>query len=328
MKSKTLIKQTLGHFFTDAACALVIFSATHDIKQAFIYFIAYNFLAFCLQPVAGFVLDKFQKIKPSHYITTAFILLIIGFVPFLPAWEKVIFIGIGNCLFHTGAGTIILNSSKKKMAPLGIFVSSGALGLTLGTLLSPYAQVHNVCMMALLILEIFNLTATEEKITKKSGSIHWKIAPLLCLCIVIRSFMGFISVTTFVKSAPIILMITCGVVAGKALGGLLCDKWGIRRVATFSTLIVVALFLFSFHNPYLWTMVQLIVNLSMPITLYLIYESMPHLPAFSFGLAASFLCVGYWAALPVRGLSVHPACLLILFIANLGIILYSERKLR
>ena len=328
MKSKTLIKQTLGHFFTDAACALVVFSATHSIQRAFIYFLAYNFLAFCLQPVAGLVLDKFKRIQPVHYIALAFILLITGFVPFLGVWEKIFFVGIGNCLFHTGGGTIILNTSGKKMAPLGSFVSSGAVGLTLGTLLASFEPAHLVCMVCLLVLEIANLDPSEDKPARKSGHIHWQVALLLCLCIAIRSFMGFIPLATFTKTPAIILLITCSVVAGKALGGLLCDKWGIRRVATISTLAAIGLFLFSFHNPYLWAVVQMIVNLSMPITLYLIYRSMPHLPAFSFGLAASFLCVGFLGTLPFKGLTIHPACFLILFIANLGLILYSERKLK
>ncbi|MBP5352966.1 MAG: hypothetical protein J6Y91_04295, partial [Alphaproteobacteria bacterium] len=79
-------------------------------------------------------------------------------------------------------------------------------------------------------------------------------------------------------------------------------------------------------NPYLWASVQLIVNLSMPITLYLLYACMPKYPAFSFGLAAFFLVVGL---LPTfLHISLPAGCILLLFCVNSAIILYAERRVK
>ena len=88
------------------------------------------------------------------------------------------------------------------------------------------------------------------------------------------------------------------------------------------------LFLFSFNNPYLWSIVQFIVNLSMPITLYLMYRSMPNLPAFSFGLAAACLAFGWLTTFPVQHLEIPPSCFLLLFVLNSGLVLFAERKLK
>ena len=106
-----LLKQTVGHFCVDAACATVVIGATGGIVSAVQFFVLYNFLAFCLQPLAGFFLDKVKRLQPKFYIITSFVLLLLGFVPELNIWGRIALVGIGNCLFHTGAGAIILTSS-------------------------------------------------------------------------------------------------------------------------------------------------------------------------------------------------------------------------
>ena len=324
MNKKLLFQHTLGHFVVDAACAAVVVSATHSIQ----FFVLYNFLAFCLQPLAGILLDKSKKIQTNHYILGSFILLLMGFIPFFGIWVRVISVGLGNCLFHTGAGKVILIKANKKMAPLGIFVASGAVGLLLGTMLAYYFVCHIALIISLLALILLNLDVVEKNKEVMSTSVHKTVASALCLCIAIRSFMGFMPLTQFEKTPLILIIITLGVFMGKSLGGFLCDKWGIRPVVIVSTILVMGLFLLSFQNPYLWTIVQIVVNLSMPITLYLMYKAMPQYPAFSFGLAASFLVVGLLGVLLLKGFLIPPASLLILFIINSGIILLSEKKLR
>lgn len=323
-----LFKQTLGHFCVDASCAAVVIGTTQDMASAIKFFILYNFLAFCLQPLAGLFLDKIKKLQPKAYIIYSFILLLLGFIPHFNIWLRIISVGMGNCLFHVGAGTVILTSSQNKMAPLGIFVSSGAVGLLLGTLFAHYPGCHLVLLLSLLALILLNLDVPEKVKMNVSNFVHINVTLLLCLCIAIRSFMGFMPLTNFEKTPLVLCMITFGVFMGKSLGGILCDRWGIRKVVYISTAFVMALFLFSFQNPYLWTLVQIIVNLSMPITLYLMYKSMPRYPAFSFGLAASFLVVGLLISNMLSSFNIPPACFLVLFLVNSIIILSAERKIK
>ena len=329
MNNRLLLKQTIGHFCVDATCAAVVIHGTSNLSFSFLFFVLYNFLAFCLQPLAGILLDKVKNIQPRDYIITSFILLLLGFIPEFNIWGRVLLVGIGNCLFHTGAGTIILTSSAHKMTPLGIFVSTGAVGLFLGSLFADYSACHIILILALLVLIFLNLNLPiKTKLPLRRAFSSWQIAFLLCLCIAIRSFMGFMPLTDFKKTPSVLLLITMGVFIGKSLGGILFDKWGIKPVVILTTILVMGLFLFSFHNPYLWTLVQMIVNLSMPITLYLMYKSMPSYPAFSFGLAASFLVVGLLATFAFKSVQIPSACFLILFVLNSGIILWSERKLK
>ncbi len=328
ISQRILLKHTVGHFCVDAVCALIVISATHCFTSALFFFLLYNLLAFGGQPLAGWILDKSPKIKPTHDIIGAFILLLLGFIPSLNLFLRIGLVGVGNCLFHTGAGTIVLTSSRNKMAPLGIFVSSGAVGLLTGSLLASTTTAFFIFPFALALLILWNLNSPYKRPKKAANTKPVVLILLLCTCIAIRSFMGFLPLTDFVKTPLVLWMITLGIFGGKILGGFLCDRWGIQKVIYISTAFVLLLFLFSFHTPYLWAIVQMIVNLSMPITLYLMYKAMPKFPAFSFGLAASCLLVGLGFSLGLRNLHLPPSCFLILFIINSGIILQTERKLK
>ena len=134
MNKGFLFLQTFGHFCVDAVCASIVIGATQNIVDSFVFFVLYNFLAFCMQSIAGLILDKQKTVQPKHYILLSFILLLFGFIPNLNIWLIVILAGLGNCLFHVGAGMLVLIQADKKMAPLGVFVSSGAVGLFLGTI--------------------------------------------------------------------------------------------------------------------------------------------------------------------------------------------------
>ena len=157
LKKNMLLKQTLGHFCVDASCATIVIGSTRDIFPALWFYVLYNFYAFCLQPFAGIVLDKFKKVQPKHYIISSFFLLLLGFIPYFNLWARILLIGIGNCLFHLGAGTVILTSAGKKMAPLGIFVSSGAVGLVVGSWLAFYPVWQSIFIFALMMLILLNL---------------------------------------------------------------------------------------------------------------------------------------------------------------------------
>ena len=328
MCTKLLLIQTLGHFFVDAACAAVVISGTSTLSESAIFFILYNGLAFCLQPIAGIILDNVKKITPRQYILISYTLLLLGFLPAFNLWLKVLLVGTGNCLFHVGSGTLILTNSNKKLKPLGIFVSSGAVGLTLGTMFANLWICHTIIIIALLTLIIMNVYLASSKIFLHSGKNYLGIAISLCFCVAIRSFLGFIPLIQFIKTPGIILLITMGVFLGKSLGGILCDRFGIQKTVIISTIFVMLLFLFSFNNPYLWTIVQMIVNLSMPITLYLMWRSMPKYPAFSFGLAAACLVIGLLATFPITNLKIPSACFLFLFMLNSVLVLLAERKLK
>ncbi|MDO4166571.1 MAG: hypothetical protein Q4D32_04110 [Eubacteriales bacterium] len=146
----------------------------------------YNFCAFVLQLPIGWMVDRFWQRKPWRVESLGCVVIGIASVWIFGAqlqrgahsssfytdmqgvWMAVV-LGIGNALFHVGAGVEILqyssvrghkrrrlSGSKSKgfilsldcteyrMTPVGIFVSSGALGLFIGSKLASHLSPWDV----------------------------------------------------------------------------------------------------------------------------------------------------------------------------------------
>ena len=99
------------------------------------------------------------------------------------------------------------------------------------------------------------------------------------------------------QGIPLAFLLTGFVFLGKFLGGFVCDKFGPTRTAWF-TVPLAAVFLCFFSQFMIPSLIgQLLLNLTMPLTLWLLYKLMPEAPAFAFGLAASALWPGTVAGL-------------------------------
>ncbi len=296
---------TLAHACVDAVCAMTVMQNKTIVAPMLLFWfvIGYDFLAFVTQPFVGLLIDKYRHKK--EMVLLSFILLIIGLITPLHQWIRILFVGLGNSLFHVAAGADVLEKSENKMWPLGVFVSTGAIGLTIGVQYPDhfYIRLFFVSLIGLLFLAIF-LTDNKEKlpfkeIQQKSAvqSINMFIPVGLLFCITIRSFMGFAKSPPFTDMVLLPLILSAFVFGGKFIGGFLCDKWGIKRVVLFSVPTACLLYFLGTDNYLIWGTAQLFINISMPITLYLLYRCMPNRPAFSFGLAAAFLTPGFLLAL-------------------------------
>jgi MFS family permease len=117
------------------------------------------------------------------------------------------------------------------------------------------------------------------------------------------------------------------VFVGKAAGGFICDRLGAKKSALLS--LPFAALLIAFCSAWMLPSLvgQFLLNLSMPVTLWLIYRAMPDAPGLAFGLAASALWPGTIAGggLKLTGPALW-SCVLVCFIVGLAAIIYSERK--
>ena len=116
--------------------------------------------------------------------------------------------------------------------------------------------------------------------------------------------------------------------AGKTLGGFVCDRLGAAKTAWLS--IPLAAVCIAFFSGYAVPSLlgQLLLNLTMPVTLWLLYRAMPGEPAFAFGLAASALWPGTIAGMlfQLTGPALW-ACVIVSFAFGLFAILYSVKTL-
>ena len=322
---QTLILNSIAHFLTDAVCAAALFGPVFQTGDIAAAVLLYNTLAFSTQCVVGLMTDGLRR---HEWLAGAGLMLCsLGALAPLPWIARVLLIGLGNSLFHVAGGTVTLKGSGGRAWPLGIFVAPGALGLALGTMFP--ALLLYFAMPAAALSVIMLIPRQEREIERGAvGKTPWLAVALLLCAVAVRAVGG--SAADFPwKLTPLISIATvlC-VVFGKAAGGFLCDKLGSKRSAYIS--IPLAAVLTAFCAAYALPSMagQLLLNLTMPVTLWLLYRAMPDSPGLAFGLAASALWPGSLLGGMIK-LTGPAASLLILacFIFGLWAIVYSEDKI-
>lgn len=319
-----MILLSLAHFLVDGVCASALYSMSHDSIAMFI--LLYNTLAFTGQAVWGLLADRFPKQK---YGTAVSCLLVCGgaLLP-LPVAVRTVLLGVGNCGFHVGGGTRVLREHGKKAAPLGIFVAPGSVGLALGTLW-PGLRLWLTAGLLLSALGILLQKEAAVKPETEGEKLPFWVPLVLLLAVAVRSFGGF-AVAAPWKTAPLhSLLAVAAVFLGKTAGGFLADRFGIRKAALIS--LPVAAVLLGFFGGYMIPSLlgQLLLNLTMPVTLWLIYRGMPDAPGLSFGLAAASLWPGALAAkaIPMEGFWGN-AVIFLTFAGGTAAILAANRALQ
>ena len=289
----TLFLNSIAHFLVDALCVTTLFSAGAEGEWLLTAVLLYNTLAFSTQCVVGLVMDRLGRCKLTTLLALA--LVIMGFALPLPFYGRIALVGLGNSLFHVAAGMVTLRQSGGKAWQLGVFVAPGAFGVTLGTSFPRFGWVLAAAMLLcgiLIGLRKEEAALQSENIAPATGK--FPLAPVLLLtCAVAVRALGGVAVSfPWKQTAFHAFLMTFFVFAGKTAGGFVCDKIGERPSAWLSLpLAAVCIAFFSASMP-LSLLGQLLLNLTMPVTLWLLYRLLPEAPGFSFGLAASALWPG------------------------------------
>ena len=295
---------SIAHFLVDFACAFLMFSSIAGTSDGYLCVLLYNFCAFAMQMPLGIIADKFNR----NFIFAVKGCILVGMAYLLTAFPvaAVIFLGIGNAMFHIGGGIDILNISEKKLSALGVFVSPGAFGIYFGTILGKGNEISYFIIPLLLIVAAVLILAVYRFQLKKGNYLENKtfsldgicsehiIAAIACLFFVVclRSFVGM-SLNFSWKSIRIWgTVLTCAVVFGKTLGGFIADRFGVMKTTMFSLGIASLLFLLP-QIPVAGVAAVLLFNMTMPITLWAVAKILPNAKGFAFGLLTFGLFIGF-----------------------------------
>lgn len=179
MNKKIITIYSINHFIIDLASAILIFNFVNTITEnGFIVSIAvllYNFFAFAMQLPLGIIADNLNK-NALFSAIGCFIIIIAYFLFELPI-VSCILAGIGNAMFHLGGGIDVLNISKGKATLSGIFVSTGAMGIFLGSRIIEYEYLYWNIIFILLISSI-SLLLLYKNIKGKNDNLEVKIPNL------------------------------------------------------------------------------------------------------------------------------------------------------
>jgi len=337
-ENKALAAYTAGHFCIDCLCALFLWKFFYSsVEWAFAGFMLYHLLAFLLQPLFGLLSDKEAHINwtVASGLLAVLSVMFVGILPFAGLFT----LGIANAFFHIEGGYVSLHREKRNLAPGGVFVSGGALGLSLGALAgqkltsSPLLfGIMSFLALACLFIGLAFAPKAEER--KRSGAfdIRAEHSVLLLLtvsffAVLVRGYAGnLVRVTAEFGGIWKPVIISIFVFAGKFFGGFLADKFGVRRVAVISLLLSAVCLSFSSLTPVV-LLGLFLLNVPMAITLGLLSDCLPDTTGFAFGLAPMALIIATLISkfVPLSGMAAN-ITLAVLLVISAAFMLFTLKK--
>jgi FSR family fosmidomycin resistance protein-like MFS transporter len=328
------------HLLVDAACVTSVLRAAPSrdavVAGTFAFVLAYDLLAFAGQLPLGWLVDR---LGARRGVAVLGIVLTAAAVAIAPraGYSVVLLAGLGNALFHLGAGAMVLAGGQDKAAPAGVFVAPGALGLGLGLLLgrqfltvpawpSLFALAGAVVVVLAVSIRSQGSSATAPTCDLPAGA-ALAVACLLFLSVAVRSLVGTVGCDGCTKSLFLGIALPCAAFAGKLSGGFLADRFGWIDLSMVALLICAPLLAFSGGDLWLALPGTLLFQMTMPVTLVAMFRLMPRRPALAFGSLCLALILG---ALPAylpnvwrpRGIAVF-----VLVLGSAAILFVALRRL-
>lgn len=324
-----LLMDSAAHFLVDGVCAATVFGKLSG-ESLTLLVMLYNTLAFSTQCAVGLITDRLGHLRA--HTAAGSLAVVLGFALPLPQIIRVVLIGLGNSLFHVGGGTRTLLCAGGKAGPLGVFVAPGCMGLVMGTLFPRLGAAFAV-LLALYAAATLALKSVPDSVPRSGTSDEDKggtvfLLVLLTAAVAVRALGGTCVSFPWKSGAAASVLMTAFVFAGKTLGGFICDRIGASKSALFS--MPLAGVLIALCSAWMLPSLagQFLVNLTMPVTLFLMYRAAPDSPGFAFGLAASALWPGTIGGQLIQLTGVWQAVLiLICFAFGIVSILYVNRRL-
>lgn len=301
---------SFSHFCVDLACGCLVTSRLWHTPDSLLAVVLYNFFAFGGQMPIGILADKLNKNALVASGGCVFVLagIIVAGFGMDAAVPAAVTAGIGNAMFHMGGGIDVLNVSGKKSGPLGIYVSPGALGLFIGVAYGKtdgYVMAIPIALMVLCAVGIFvfqKMTCHSMKSDnvplsfKISSAVGKKMTACaiaaLFLVVTLRSYVGLTLNFDWKSQGYWAIALIAALVGGKALGGILSDKFGMRLTACVTLGLAAVLYLVP-SSPVCGVLSVLCFNMTMPMTLWALARIFSQARGFAFGTLTCALFVGF-----------------------------------
>lgn len=326
-----LLLLSLMHLVTDGLCAYLAFVKLYpnNPEHAIFVFFGYNILAFVTQSPVGMLIDKFNR--PKLFLAVSMGAMILGYL-LSDIWLlSVIFIGMGNSIFHVAGGKYVSDMSGNDISHLGIFVSTGAIGLVLGQRYLSFAPMPYIFFVVLIICGLFVILSEDsetksypEQYDNADGQTYALLA--IVAVVLIRSFVGKVVVPDFTLSGHMFLAMSVATALGKAAGGICSKLIGIRATTYISMSIAAVCLTLGTGSLPIFIFGIFAFNFSMPITLYYANILLKGSEGFAFGTLAAALTPGFFIAMAFTySMPMRICSSLLCLVSMLVIIIVSKR---
>lgn len=290
------------HFIVEVVCFFYLSRVMKDSAIVWLIPFIYDGIAFVPQSIIGYISDKHPKINIG---LIGVILLIIAYLIYgltnLPIYLSLIVLCLGNACLHISGAEDTLKSSNGKLSPAAIFVAGGSFGVVSGKLLAKTGLNPLFLLIAILTIIPFVLLSktyiNKDSKTDKFDYVREDLNPALVilvavLVVIVRGYMGYGIPTSWNKTVVQLVIFFCTMGLGKALGGILSDIFGIRKVAIFSTLVAIPFLCFGDNIMIISLIGVMFFSMTMAITLGILVSKLKKTPGLAFGLTTIGLFLG------------------------------------
>lgn len=268
------------------------------------FVILYDFFAFCPQLLVGDFYNRNKKtniglIGAAFFVAAILLAKSDNFNIYL---LSVLLLAIGNAFLHVCGAVATASVSQNKIFPSSLFVAGGTFGIIIGRYFANINIKTYILFIPVLIIVLISIF-TSKRWCKSSVKYidvdivnekysYLAILLIALIVVMVRSYMGFvIPINWKSEFYHSILLFTClGI--GKALGGLLCDKFGYKFVATISTLLCVPLIIIGKDFMIASLFGMLLFSMTMSITYAMALSIIKNNPGVAFGVTTIGLFLG------------------------------------
>ena len=313
------------HFLVDAlcCCCMLLLVKSSDSNALLGVYLTYNVVAFMTQPLTGMVADRLQRrhwllmaasLLLALAVLTAALIVALGWNRLSPdmLYVVAVLLGGGNSLFHVWGGKQVAVGTDNDIRALGVFVSTGAFGLSVGALccswpvLFAFLLLIPLLSVAYLHVEPSQTTAADASHTPAADAPHskpsyspvvvWTAVVAVAAVVLFRSFIGEKLTTGIDKTQLLILLFGAVSMAGKMAGGWIALRLGIVRALVVVLVAFALCFLLRDTSVAVVLAGLFLINCTMPVTLYWANALLPGREGLAFGLLAAVLVPGYLLA--------------------------------
>ena len=299
---KTGILYFYIHFIVEIVCFFYLTRVLNDSVLVWLIPFIYDGLAFVPQSMIGYISDKYPKINMG---LIGVVLLVISYLIYgltnLPIFVSLVILSLGNAFLHISGAEDTLKTAEGKLSPAAIFVAGGSFGVITGKLLARTSI--NPLFLIILILTIIPFVLlsktylTKDRNTNKFNYVKDNLNSnfvilVAVLVVIVRGYMGYGIPTSWNKTVLQTVLLFCTMGIGKALGGILSDIFGIRKVAIISCLAAIPFLCFGDNNMFISLIGVMFFSMTMAITLGIIVSKLKKKPGLAFGLTTIGLFLG------------------------------------
>ena len=305
---------TITHPLVDACSMSVLAAGGMSLSRILLY----NAVAFALQLPLGVFLDARPGLVRGGFVTGTCLVCAATLAAAFGAdgWGVLVAVCLGNAIFHLTAGKHVLEAHGGRSGPIGLFISTGALGLLAGKLgveraaaasLTTFAALLAACVVAAGMNAGWRTSTDKPSVDQVVGrgvddappsTGESPVIPVIVLAglfvlIAWRSWAGLEAVRlTATEGMSLILAGAAVTWGGKAAGGYLAERLGRWTVTAASVCGSATLaFACSPQNALAWLVLLFVAQLATGPVLSLVYERMDRKGGTAFGLN----CLGLFA---------------------------------